>query len=125
MNWPWKKARSPQAAARRPEQAHPLVVPFFGDEMPVVVTQSDAAELRKFLASPAGEAIKSHLSACIAQADAKAVDSGLPYECGVARGWRECSALLLSLSRPPSVPQPEQPDFVIAGDDDERAPDSP
>ncbi len=119
MKWPWTKKSAGRATpgADAP-RAHPLAVPFFADEMPVVVTLSDAGELRRFLNSAAGTAIKSHLSASIGEADAKAVDSGQPYDCGVARGWRECSSLLLSLSRPPTAHQPEQPEFVVAGDED-------
>lgn len=124
MNWFQRLfQRAPTPAKSAPP--HPLVVPFLGDDIKVVVTQSDAVDLRRFLNSAAGSAIKSQLSACIAQRDALAVDQGTPYECGVARGWRECSALLISLSRPPTEQKPEQPEFVVAGDEDALEPNSP
>lgn len=120
MNWLTRLFRK-----RPPAAPHPLAVPFCADEMPVVITQSDVLALRQFLTSPTGEAIKSHLSAAIAKADAAAVDTGDRYECGRARGWRECTSLLLALSRPPTAHQSEPTEFVVPGDDAELEPESP
>lgn len=124
MKWLRHLLKRAQPSSKAPAP-HPLAVPFCGDEMPVVITQSDVLALRQFLGSAAGVAIKSHLSAVIAQADAKAVDSGDRYECGRARGWREATSLLISLSQPPTAHQPEKPEFVVPGDDAELEPESP
>lgn len=124
MNWLRHLLNRSKPSAKAPAP-HPLAVPFCGDEMQVVVTQSDVLALRQFLGSAAGVAIKSQLSVAIAQADAKAVDSGDRYECGRARGWREATSLLISLSQPPTAHQPEKPEFVVPGDDAELETESP
>ena len=102
-------------ATPKPAEASPG---FFSPEIEVQFTPSDREALRRFLATVSGDALKSALNIEIAKAEQSAVDTGKKYECGRARGWRECAALIKSLSETPTPQQTEHPEFVVAGDED-------
>jgi len=105
-------------ADRRPQTADRAGRDFFAPEMAVAWTESDRDALRRFLNTVHGEALKSALNAKLADVQGAAVDSGVPYKCGVARGWGEAASMLILLSVHPTPPKTETPEFVVAGDED-------